>query len=496
MSRAVRRFEPRPRASTRLFCFPHAGGAASGYRAWVPLLPQDVELVALQYPGREDRLADPLESTMAGLVAQLADAVEPLLDRPYTFFGHSMGAAVAYEVALELRRRHAPRPVRLFASGHEGPGRARGGTVHLSDDASLAAELARLGGSGSHLLDDPELRALMLPIIRNDYRLIETYRPATAPPLDCPITALRGTSDHDVTDADARAWAEVTTAGCEALALPGGHFYLLPERERLVRAVVARLHPDHQRSPMTTTEANPFTEDFRDDYMYVAEIYDLLSGSHWEQIRHHLVGALADVDPSYGPVVDLGAGTGQATHVVGATLPDARIIATEPSSAMRIALINKLANNPDLKRRVTVLPSLAQHAELPDRISAVTAFGMMGYLTEADRKELFRKLAERMPPGAPIVMELMALSSPQEMVPARIAREQLGEHTYEVWMRGEPGGPGTMRYASSFTVTRAGKVVKRMYVEQEWFTFGIEELEAESGMRGHKLTNEIIVLTR
>lgn len=241
---------------------------------------------------------------------------------------------------------------------------------------------------------------------------------------------------------------------------------------------------------------NAFTEDFRDDYMYVAEIYDLLSKPHWDSIRPLVTDALKGVDPTYGPVVDLGAGTGQATHVVGDALPDVKIIATEPSSAMRIALINKIANRADLKPRVTVQNNLAQRVELPDRISGVVAFGMLGYLTEEQRREMFARLNSRLPAGAPIIIELMALAKPQDMVPARIARETMGEHTYEVWMRGEAAGENMVRYASAFTITKGGKVVRRMHVEQEWFTFGIEELEAESGLVGHKLTNEIIVLTR
>lgn len=236
---------------------------------------------------------------------------------------------------------------------------------------------------------------------------------------------------------------------------------------------------------------------FKDAYLHVAEFYDLLSRPHWEHVATQaLTEALSTVDTSAGPVLDIGAGTGQATEVVAQALPDAEIIATEPSPAMRIALTNRVVHNADLRRRVTVLADPAQDVELPDKLSGVVAFGMIGYLDREARKTLWARLAERLPPGAPVVLELMALSTPQHMAPARISREELGEQVYEVWMRGEPGPGRLMRYASTFTVSRKGKVVRRIQLEQEWHTFGAAELTAETGWPHRKLTNEIIVLTR
>jgi surfactin synthase thioesterase subunit len=236
----LRRFTPRPWATLRLFCFPHAGGAASAYRAWPALLPETVDVFAVQYPGREDRLAEPRVPVMDRLADHVAEAVDPSLDRPFAFFGHSMGAAVAYEVAHRITRRE---PERLFVSAREAPHRSRSGDLHRASDAALLAELTRLGGSARELLDEPELRALVLPIVRDDYRLIETYRPAPRPPLACPVTVFRGDADPEVTAEDARAWQTTTTGAFEEKAFPGGHFYLVPHRHDLTLAIAGVLRP-------------------------------------------------------------------------------------------------------------------------------------------------------------------------------------------------------------------------------------------------------------
>lgn len=239
------------------------------------------------------------------------------------------------------------------------------------------------------------------------------------------------------------------------------------------------------------------SDEFDDTYLHIAEFWDELSRPHWEHIAAEvLTEGLVDADPSAGPVLDLGAGTGQATAVVARALPQARIIATEPSLAMRIALTNRVAHDPDLRHRVTVLPDRAQDVELPNRLCAVVGFGMIGHLDRADRQRLWQRLTERLPPGAPVVLELMALSTPQVVAPFRIAREVLGEQVYELWMRGEPGRDDVMRYASTFTVSRNGRVVRRIRLEHDWLTFGTDQLAVESGMSVRKLTNEIVVLTR
>ncbi|HET8682217.1 MAG TPA: alpha/beta fold hydrolase [Micromonosporaceae bacterium] len=236
----LRRPRPRPHARVRLVCLPHAGGSASFYRALAAALPDHIETVAVQYPGREDRFTEPCVPDLRRLAGLVTEALLPLLDRPVALFGHSLGACVGHEVALRLQQRARP-PAHLFVSAQPAPRHLRPGTIHLAGDDALLAELRRVGGLASGVLDDPELRAIVLPAVRADYRAIETYRPVPVPPLDCPVTALVGTEDPDATIDQARDWAAYTAARFELRVLPGGHFYLGEHLSRVSADIAARL---------------------------------------------------------------------------------------------------------------------------------------------------------------------------------------------------------------------------------------------------------------
>ncbi|MFF3071772.1 thioesterase II family protein [Kitasatospora sp. NPDC057904] len=240
-SRWLRRPRPRPYASLRLICLPHAGGSAALYRTWAELLPPQVDLVLVCPPGRAERLDEPIPPDLAAMVAELADAVGPLLDRPWAVFGHSMGATVGHELALHLLRRGHRAPAHVFVSAREAPQHHRGGTVHLLDDAALCAELARLGGTDPAVLELPELLRLVLPAVRGDYRLIETYPAAAEGLLPCPVTALTGVQDTELTPEEAAGWCEWTSGPFESLAFPGGHFYLSEQPRAVLDALLERL---------------------------------------------------------------------------------------------------------------------------------------------------------------------------------------------------------------------------------------------------------------
>ncbi|HUQ57176.1 thioesterase II family protein [Lentzea sp.] len=219
-----RTFTPRPHALRQLVCFPHAGGAASTFRGWAELVGPTVEVVAVQYPGRQDRIADPLPGDLAELADRVAAEVAPRLTRPTAFFGHSMGAAVAFETARRLRPQFPSRLTRLYVSACDAPPAHRRRTADHTD-AEIREYVRFLGGSGAALLEDEELWQLSLPALRNDFRLIESYRYTTGAPLTCPVTAIAGDSDQSVSHADVLRWQDITIGPFGAVTQPGGHFY-------------------------------------------------------------------------------------------------------------------------------------------------------------------------------------------------------------------------------------------------------------------------------
>ncbi|MEU0674546.1 alpha/beta fold hydrolase [Streptomyces sp. NPDC006172] len=234
-------YVPRPSARLRLFCFPHAGGAASTFRELARLAPPDVELVAVQYPGRQDRFGEPLADTLDALVRDVTAALLPRLDRPAAFLGHSMGGTVAFEVARRLRATHPGAPAHLFVSARKAPHIDMGRALAFRDDADAMAYVQALGGAGAALLADPELRELTLPVLRGDFRLVETYRFRPSAPLTCPITVVTGDTDPSCGPDDAARWARHTVAAHTVRTLPGGHFYLETAGPQLMSLIAEAL---------------------------------------------------------------------------------------------------------------------------------------------------------------------------------------------------------------------------------------------------------------
>lgn len=232
--RWIRSFHPAAGSHTRLFCFPYAGGAASYYFPFSARLTPGIEVRAIQYPGRQDRRTEPCIESIPELADIVADAVIDSIDEPYAFFGHSMGAIVAYEVAQRLQRRTGSGPRWLFASARRAPSQGRPENVHLRGDKGLVAELRLLGGTDPRWLDDDELLATILPSVRSDYRAIETYRHVPGPLLDCPITALIGDDDPYTTVDEMVAWREHSTGPFNIHQMPGGHFFVDTHRQEVI----------------------------------------------------------------------------------------------------------------------------------------------------------------------------------------------------------------------------------------------------------------------
>ncbi|WP_165956441.1 thioesterase II family protein [Kribbella antibiotica] len=237
----IRSRAPRPAARLRLICLPHAGGAANFFQDWHARIPDDIEVLAVQYPGRWERTGEPLLESMDELAAAVAAEIRPLADRPIAVFGHSMGSIAAYEVTRRLAE-WGIEPAHLFVSGRYPPSEQKtSSVVHLLDDDGLAEELIRLGGMPAELLADQDMRDYFLPIIRSDYRLIETYQWSPGPEPKAPMTILYGDSDANIGAEQAERWRAHSAGEVTVRRFPGGHFYLVPQRDAVLEYVVATL---------------------------------------------------------------------------------------------------------------------------------------------------------------------------------------------------------------------------------------------------------------
>ncbi|WP_433733314.1 thioesterase II family protein [Nocardia sp. CA-129566] len=233
----IRRFQPWDAAPSRVVCFPHAGGAASYFVPLSRALAGKSEVLAIQYPGRQDR------RTEKGIdnIPELADAVTSVLrsslDRPTVVFGHSMGATLGFEVVRRLER-GGVFPTALVVSGRVGPTRTRDETAHLEDDDGLLAAVKALSGTDEKFFGDEELLRMILPALRIDYTAAETYRYTPGPLLRTPIHAHVGDSDPKATIDEVRDWANHTTGPFSLRTHPGGHFYLNTRAAELTQAIV------------------------------------------------------------------------------------------------------------------------------------------------------------------------------------------------------------------------------------------------------------------
>ncbi len=233
--------QPRPRAKLRLFCFPYAGGSAIAYRGWSTEMPEAVEVLPVQLPGRERRLREPPFTKMDPLVDALVEALGPYLDRPFAIFGHSMGAGIGYEWVQRLRREQGLSPVHLSASGREAPQLPSDEELHKLNDADLSERLREMNGTPAEVLAHPELMELLLPVLRADFELNETYSPAGHPPLDCPVTAFGGLADPEVSQEALAAWEETTVGTFKLRMFSGDHFFLHQYQSTLIKMVAEEL---------------------------------------------------------------------------------------------------------------------------------------------------------------------------------------------------------------------------------------------------------------
>ncbi len=228
----VRRFHHAPDAEHALLCFPHSGGSASFFFPFSQRLSPGIDVWSVQYPGRQDRRSEANIPHLHELADRVAEAVAPRLNGHYALFGHSMGATLAYEVALRLRSA-GKHPEALFVSGRPAPHRNVDKGLHRLSDEEIADDIRALDGTGSEMFGDADVLNMFLPAIRSDYHAAETYAYTPGPPLNCPVRAFTGFSDPRVEVSELHHWGDHTEGPFGLDVFSGGHFYLVDSQEEI-----------------------------------------------------------------------------------------------------------------------------------------------------------------------------------------------------------------------------------------------------------------------
>ena len=235
-------YKRKPQATLQLFCFPYAGGSALIYRNWAERLPPAVELCLVQLPGRGSRIHESPFKQMQPLVEAAARGLSAFLEKPFAFFGHSMGAVISFELARLLRREHAVEPIHLFISGRTAPHLpdAEAPTYALPEEEFLA-NLRKLEGTPREVLENPELMKFMQPLLRADFETTQTYIYRAEPPLNCPISVFGGLKDPNTGLEVLEAWRQHTTGTFSAHMFPGNHFFINTESQTILQVIAQKL---------------------------------------------------------------------------------------------------------------------------------------------------------------------------------------------------------------------------------------------------------------
>lgn len=211
----------------RLVCFPHAGAGASAFHGWASVLPSDLEVLAVQLPGRETRMSEPRPLDVLGAAKEIALAIRSLLDVPVAFFGYSLGAFVAFEVARALRRSGEIQPAVLLMASMRAPQLpSLIPSLGNLDDTLFMEAMSKFYGPVDPILEDPEIKALFLPILRDDVHMVDNYSYTPEQALDCPLRVYLGATDPAVSREAAEGWSNHTVAEFGIRSFPGGHFFI------------------------------------------------------------------------------------------------------------------------------------------------------------------------------------------------------------------------------------------------------------------------------
>ncbi|MFO0763109.1 MAG: thioesterase domain-containing protein [Byssovorax sp.] len=235
--------KPRPKAKIRLFCFPYAGGGASAFRTWPDALPH-IDICAVQPPGRETRLRDAPFVRMEPFLDALMPAIRPLFDIPFAFYGHSLGAYVAYEIAHRLRAEGGPQPSYIFIGGSAAPQvNVIDHPIAELDDQGFREGIESYEGTPAEVLAHKELWELLLPALRADFRVYENYVYTKGDKLDVPFSAFGGLLDKETTREELEAWKDLTNKAFQVRMVPGNHFFMHSDRTKVLSSILQDLAP-------------------------------------------------------------------------------------------------------------------------------------------------------------------------------------------------------------------------------------------------------------
>jgi medium-chain acyl-[acyl-carrier-protein] hydrolase len=241
-NRWIKCSRPNSQAKLRLFCFPYAGGGTWSFRDWSGNLPQTIEVCTIELPGRGTQMKLPPFTSLDPLVRASADALRLHLDKPFAFFGHSMGGLVSFELTRLLRKNYGVIPVQLFISGRRAPQlQPTKPPIYNLPKAEFVEELKQLNGTPAEVLNNHELIDLMLPVLRADFAVLETYKYIKEISLNCPIAVFGGLQDSEVSQKELEAWRDQTSSQFSLQMFQGDHFFIHTARQDLLKAISQNL---------------------------------------------------------------------------------------------------------------------------------------------------------------------------------------------------------------------------------------------------------------
>jgi surfactin synthase thioesterase subunit len=229
--------KPNRKTRLRLFCFPYAGGGASIFRRWQENMPESIQICPIQLPGRENRITEPPFTRLSLLVDAMVEAFGPYFDVPFAFFGHSIGAKIAFELVRELRRKKGLELVHLFVSGSRPPHIPEPRPLHLLPEHEFTKELRRFSGTPEAVMQSRDLMEMYLPILRADFSIDETYIYYEDNPLDCPISAFGGSEDKETNRQELDGWRQHTLSSFTLQMFQGDHFFIKSSQSLLLDSI-------------------------------------------------------------------------------------------------------------------------------------------------------------------------------------------------------------------------------------------------------------------